>query len=544
TAKKGTCAKYTPELRSFALTLNFYLSSAYQDVRRIFGIKSLPHPRIISKWYRCIDGSPGYSLQALNAINKKVQLKEQKSKKFVAGLIFDEMSITGSRHVGYINFGTGLQESDILLKAINVLVFMVVGYNCRWKVPVAYFLINSLSGEEKAKLVKDCLQHCGTTGISIKSLTFDGCASNIAMCHLMGANLHFRNIKPYFLISRNALGDWGHLQHGEVKIIKWALFGKLVKLQNESGLHCATRIRSRHIQYSKEKMKLKLAVQIFSLSVADALEYCDKDLLIPAFQESEGTVEFCKNINNIFDLLNTRNAFGKRSYKRPLFKRSENFCKKYVVHFVNYLSSLKGPNGENMLYRSRVETFVPIRHSGNCLAQDNTSILNITVNYKKHTLDSLEENVDISEEIDNDSFISNLDNITNCIYLNDVTQYIAGFVSRKLVRNINCNGCSKDLFVCLVAESITRKHQTLQLLTQLNIEQLFTSLTEHCLEQDHLDGDILQLMRLILKYYFTIRINHVNAPNNKISKRIRQKLTKVIIFKHESFVFLILHPIL
>ncbi|KAH1006923.1 hypothetical protein HUJ05_007610 [Dendroctonus ponderosae] len=50
------------------------------------------------------------------------------------------------------------KESDILLKAINVLVFMVVGYNCRWKVPVAYFLINSLSGEEKAKLdTKHCL---------------------------------------------------------------------------------------------------------------------------------------------------------------------------------------------------------------------------------------------------------------------------------------------------------------------------------------------------------------------------------------------------
>lgn len=67
----------------------------------------------------------------------------------------DEMSIrehvqwTGSRHVGYVNFGTGLKDSDILPKAKNVLVLIVVGYNCRWKVPVAYFLIDSLSGKEK-----------------------------------------------------------------------------------------------------------------------------------------------------------------------------------------------------------------------------------------------------------------------------------------------------------------------------------------------------------------------------------------------------------
>lgn len=244
--KKGSRAKYTPELRSFALTLNFYSASAYQYVRRIFGPKSLPHIRTLSKWYSCVDGIPGFSSQALTAIKNKVEVERQKGKKIVAGLLVDEMSIrehvqwTGTRHVGYVNFGTGLNDdSDILPKAKNVFVVMVVGFNCRWKVPVGYFLIESLSGQQKANLVKNCLYQLETTGIVIKSLTFDGCASNMAMAHLLGANLHFPDVRPYFLnpssnekifvmldachmvkLVRNTLGDWGMLWDGDGKLIK------------------------------------------------------------------------------------------------------------------------------------------------------------------------------------------------------------------------------------------------------------------------------------------------------------------------------------
>lgn len=663
--KKGSRAKYIPELRSFALTLNFYSTAAYQYVRRIFGSKSLPHIRTLSKWYSCVDGTPGFSAQAITAIKNKVAFEGKKGKKVVGGLVMDEMSIrehvqwTGSRHVGYVNFGTGLKDSDILPKAKNVLVLMVVGYNCRWKVPVAYFLIDSLSGEEKANLVKNCLYQLESTGILIKSLTFDGCASNMAMAHLLGANLHFPGIKSFFLnptnkekiyiildachmvkLVRNTLGDWGILHDSNGKIIKWAVFNELVKLQNESGLHCATRIRSRHISYTKEKMKVKLAVQTFSSSVADALEYCDKDLNIKSFEDSQGTVEFCRNMNDIFDLLNTRNALSKLPYKRPLFKDSEDFLKTSITNFVTYLSSLNGHNGKNILLSNRktgflglivcllsvqglfddliktetlkflltyklsqdhlemffgcirqrggfsnnptawqfenafkrilVHSEISCSDSANCLAQDNTSILNISSNsYNRNTLDSLEDNFELSDDMET-SFILNHNKIINSMYLSDVTEYIAGFVSRKLINSINCNVCagslsnetsmsmllnkknrgglckpSKDVVnVCLVAETIMRMEQNFSAsniilklialaINALNMETLFTCLSRHCQDQDPLNGHILQLIRLILKHYFTIRLHHINSSQNEIKDRIRQKLTKTILFRHQ-----------
>nr|CAI5861024.1 unnamed protein product [Callosobruchus analis] len=63
--------KYTPALRSFALTLHFYSPKAYSFVRKFFN-SSLPHPVTVSKWYRNIDGSPGWNEVALNTLKTKV----------------------------------------------------------------------------------------------------------------------------------------------------------------------------------------------------------------------------------------------------------------------------------------------------------------------------------------------------------------------------------------------------------------------------------------------------------------------------------------
>jgi len=61
----------SPELRSFALTINFYSPTAYNYVRKTFN-KCLPHASTIRKWYSVIDGSPGITAESLNAIKSKV----------------------------------------------------------------------------------------------------------------------------------------------------------------------------------------------------------------------------------------------------------------------------------------------------------------------------------------------------------------------------------------------------------------------------------------------------------------------------------------
>jgi len=65
--------------------------------------------------------------------------------------------------------------------------------------------------------------------------------------------------------------------------IKWIYLKKILNLQNQSLLHAATKLRSRHIQYFKAKMKVNLAVQLFSKSVCDALMFCNEDLKLAQF---------------------------------------------------------------------------------------------------------------------------------------------------------------------------------------------------------------------------------------------------------------------
>ena len=72
-----------------------------------------------------------------------------------------------------------------------------------------------------------------------------------------------------------------------------------------------------HIKWDKQKMKVKLATQVFSSSVADALEYCNKHLQLPQFQGCEETVDFLRTIDAAFDVLNSRNPLAK-GYKAPM----------------------------------------------------------------------------------------------------------------------------------------------------------------------------------------------------------------------------------
>ena len=60
--KSGKGSKYLPELKSFALTLQFYSAKAYEFVRRTFNL-ALPHQSQI-RWYSKIPADPGFTQPA------------------------------------------------------------------------------------------------------------------------------------------------------------------------------------------------------------------------------------------------------------------------------------------------------------------------------------------------------------------------------------------------------------------------------------------------------------------------------------------------
>ena len=69
--KKKNLGAYPPELRSFALTLKFYSTKAYNYVRKSFDL-GLPHVNVIRSRYSSMNGEPGFTKDALTALKAKV----------------------------------------------------------------------------------------------------------------------------------------------------------------------------------------------------------------------------------------------------------------------------------------------------------------------------------------------------------------------------------------------------------------------------------------------------------------------------------------
>lgn len=76
-------------------------------------------------------------------------------------------------------------------------------------------------------------------------------------------------------------------------------------MQREEGVHLGNKLTKVHVEWEKQKMKVKLAVQTHSSSVADALDFCEFTLRLPQFQGAHATARFIRIFDRLFDLLNS-----------------------------------------------------------------------------------------------------------------------------------------------------------------------------------------------------------------------------------------------
>lgn len=70
-------------------------------------------------------------------------------------------------------------------------------------------------------------------------------------------------------------------------------------------------------------------------------------------------------------------------------------------------------------------------------------------------------------------------------------------------------------------------------MSSINIKLYFVNLNKHIYSQLPINNHLLQIIKLILKYYNTIRLHHFNKELVGSKMRIRSKLTKIITFKNQ-----------
>jgi len=373
----GKKTEYSEELKKFAVTLQYYSTKAYNFVRTQFS-DMLPHPRTISKWNQGINGEPGFTKESFQTLKKKVK----ENSIVICNLVVDEMSIKdkvefdGKQFHGLVDMGSGvIIDGDIVDHATNALVFLVVGVNGHWKLPVGFFLIKGLNSAERANLMKICLDLLYDTGVKIHSLTFDGAQCNLSMCTKLGANLKLNNPnfsfphttsgEPIYLfydpchmlkLVRNTLGDKRILINSQGEKIEWEYIKKLYLKEKKEGLKVATKLTQKHVYYFNEKMCVRLASQVFSNSVSKALIFCqnlDRD-----FEHSLATAEFCLLINNAFDILNCRSKFSKSQYNLALSSNTLDKYADFISKFETYIYGLQFTDGTKIVDSLRKTGFI------------------------------------------------------------------------------------------------------------------------------------------------------------------------------------------
>lgn len=526
----GKKKMFSPELRKFAVTLQYYSPKAYTYVRKTFK-NILPHPRTLRRWYMVVDGKPGFTSEAFAVLKEKCKIDP-----VYCNLTVDEVCIkkyvevdTQNNVYGYIDLGTGQKVDDdgSLPFARNSLVFLVVGLNAYWKLPIAYFLIDSMTGTERGNLLKKAIELISETGAHVHSVTFDGTNVNTTMCTSLGANFDLSNPKPYFInpttkekvytfydpahmikLIRNTFGDRKIIMNSKNEIICWDYIVKLYNKEKNEGLRAGTKLTSKHIFYGNQKMNVRLAAQVLSNSVSDALLFTKtKD---PLFDGCIATAEFCRMFNNAFDILNARQMLSKSPYNGAItvenFKTYETFYESFKVYtaqlkfydgtliinskrktgFIGLILGLKNAldlfklllNTGDMYYlltykisQDHLETFFSaLRSRGGY--NDNPTCREFQASYKRllihneviaspfgncSILDctSIQPvgTKSIGNRIDSNNLLSPLldeelvESLINISpFIEDITSYIAGFVAKRIENKIKCIYCIQKIY--------------------------------------------------------------------------------------------------
>ena len=206
-----------------------------------------------------------------------------------------------------------------------------------------------------------CLNKLHDIGITVAAIVCDGPSSNLKMIEELGVRMEspatmkttFKHpaevdgevavildachmLKPV----RNYLASGTEMKDDTGGIVTWRYIVELHKVQLKEGLRLGNKLKGAHVDWSKAKMKVDLAAQTLSASVADAIECCDRDLKLPQFAGSAATVRFIRIIDRVFDVLNSRNPCA-NSYKAPLRGSNQNFWEPFLEEARLYLIRLK-----------------------------------------------------------------------------------------------------------------------------------------------------------------------------------------------------------
>ncbi|GAB0099503.1 hypothetical protein DMENIID0001_153720 [Sergentomyia squamirostris] len=352
---------YTSALRKFCLNLNHYSPEAFNYVREELGFSALPETDQIATWYMSTNYRPGFSTEAFEA-TKQAQVCA--SEQLYVHLSFGDISVLEKidwvkrESWGFVTFGDDDIDEDV---ASQILVLMAVCINAEWKIPLGYFPYRIMSADQKSNMIKLCLTLLLETGIKVIGVTCDptsvnvsafedlGCEWNYPSFNTMfsynGEDLAFHpNPKDVVRLVKCALRAAGHLIDSQGNTIDWVFLERLIELQEQDSYNCLdTKTLRAQAYFSRQKLKIRLAVDELNGSVGDVLEFCDQVLRLPQFENSSGTANFIRIFSSILDILNSMESLCVEDLDK---------LETFITSAEQYISSLKYLHNEEIVINS------------------------------------------------------------------------------------------------------------------------------------------------------------------------------------------------
>jgi hypothetical protein len=335
--------------------------------------------------YEC---GPGYPSAVISKLGED-RRKDMRNMMTDVVVQFDEMAIrketpwdsTNHRFAGFVDNGSDEYSEDAQV-ATNALVCLVAGISGGWKIVLGYVFTNKVDGSYMHTFARKGLELLSEQGFRVHAVISDGFAANVSMFEKFGVKesngtaTGDKNLAPILYedieselsntswgaqntyaiydvvhmlkLWRNFISQCKNITWDE-GVIDWCFIKKLYELQTNAGILAANKLTRNHLEFDKHKMKVSLATQVLSSSVADAIDFCRDGLKLDEFASSAPTASFIRLIDQAFDILNSRDP-GERGYKEPLnvgnilskFAFLEYFCRLILKMRFTEVTNSKG----------------------------------------------------------------------------------------------------------------------------------------------------------------------------------------------------------
>lgn len=323
----------------------------------------MPAASTIRKWFSFSNAnlSSGICTESMAALSNLSEEMRSNGKSLICSVSFDEMHIKAhlewlhekKEFSGLITYGHREDEEFRLAK--QAIVFLVTCVELKLSLPVSYFFIASLNTEEKKDMLIQIIRCLRDIGIDILNISFDGLSTNRSLCENLGANFQPPYIRPYIEVDgnkilivldpphmlkcvRNSFASRGQFRK-DSSLIMWRY---IERLENKRVKHnfVSHKLTKEHIQWDKNKMKVRLATQTFSRSVSSALDYLrsENDLL---FLHSEATATFLRIFNDLFDIFNAKHVDSSVRLRQGLSSENAHGIFEFLERASSYIQSLQ-----------------------------------------------------------------------------------------------------------------------------------------------------------------------------------------------------------